>query len=496
MSAGTESDGRREAEVHADVCIVGAGVAGLNALWVASQYLTPQQRIVLVDRRTRAGGMWVDTYPYVRLHQPHSMFTAGDIRWDLDEPAAYLATQPEVLHHLQRCLDELKSTVEVVELWGHLYNGHHESGEDVRIECADSAGRPVTVVAQRFIKADSANVPRMPALEVSSNSVRSVSPNDVDVRTGDLGRGTDPVWIVGGGKTGMDTALALLTVNRDREINLISGGGSVFYEREQCFPSGVRRWVSGTPWNTLNAHLARRFDGTNEADVLTWFAETHGTAVTRDFDNFFLGVLSRSEADTISSGLNEVVPGYLDDVVDHGQGARLLLRDGDIRDIPAGSWVINCTGHLTQHPVAYEPYTSPSGRVLSLGGGATIIHLPSYRAYCLTHLMFLNALTTTPLYELDAGPIRSMNKAAFAMSLMTVTAYNLSLIADVVPPDVHEHAGIDLDRWFPAPRRALTRLQYALTHRRDRRHHQRTLDLLGERFGVHCAPLTPNLMVP
>ena len=50
-----------------DVCIVGAGLAGLNALFVASQYLSRDQNVILVDRRRRVGGMWVDTYPYVRL---------------------------------------------------------------------------------------------------------------------------------------------------------------------------------------------------------------------------------------------------------------------------------------------------------------------------------------------------------------------------------------------------------------------------------------------
>jgi len=61
-----------------DICIVGAGLAGLNALFVASRYLSRDQKIILVDRRRRVGGMRVDTYPYVRLHQPHGMFTAGN----------------------------------------------------------------------------------------------------------------------------------------------------------------------------------------------------------------------------------------------------------------------------------------------------------------------------------------------------------------------------------------------------------------------------------
>jgi monoamine oxidase len=80
-----------------DVCIVGAGLAGLNALF-ASRYLSRDQKVILVDRRERVGGMWVDTYPYVRLHQPHPMFTAGNIAWTLGEDRSYLG-QLAISHH-------------------------------------------------------------------------------------------------------------------------------------------------------------------------------------------------------------------------------------------------------------------------------------------------------------------------------------------------------------------------------------------------------------
>jgi cation diffusion facilitator CzcD-associated flavoprotein CzcO len=38
-----------------DVCIVGAGIAGLNALFAASQYLCRDQKVILVDRRGQKG---------------------------------------------------------------------------------------------------------------------------------------------------------------------------------------------------------------------------------------------------------------------------------------------------------------------------------------------------------------------------------------------------------------------------------------------------------
>ncbi|HWF70599.1 MAG TPA: NAD(P)-binding protein, partial [Mycobacterium sp.] len=76
-----------------DVCIVGAGIAGLNALFAASRYLSRDQKVILIDRRGRVGGMWVDVYSYVRLHQPHPMFTAGNIEWTLGKDRGYLATK-------------------------------------------------------------------------------------------------------------------------------------------------------------------------------------------------------------------------------------------------------------------------------------------------------------------------------------------------------------------------------------------------------------------
>src|SRR6478736_8399467 len=98
-----------------DVCIVGAGIAGLNALFVASRYLSRDQRVVLVERRERVGGMWVDTYPYVRLHQPHGLFTVGNIPWQLDRNRSHLATKSEVLDHFEHCLDVLRGRVRIDE---------------------------------------------------------------------------------------------------------------------------------------------------------------------------------------------------------------------------------------------------------------------------------------------------------------------------------------------------------------------------------------------
>src|ERR1700741_3037118 len=136
-----------------DVCIVGAGIAGLNALFAASRYLSRDQKVILIDRRACVGGMWVDTYPYVRLHQPHPMFTAGNIKWTLGQDRAYLATKDEVLDHLSHCLDVIRQRVRVDEFFGWTMESDSEIAGTVRVTCSAADGRRLVVGTERLIKA-------------------------------------------------------------------------------------------------------------------------------------------------------------------------------------------------------------------------------------------------------------------------------------------------------------------------------------------------------
>ena len=82
---------------------------------------------------------------------------------------------------------------------------------------------------------------------------------------GDEMRASDtPVWIIGGGKTAMDTAHALITEYPGREVNLVAGSGTFFVSRDRFFPTGARRWWGGALVSSIAVEVARRFDGTNE----------------------------------------------------------------------------------------------------------------------------------------------------------------------------------------------------------------------------------------
>ena len=49
---------------------------------------------------------WVDQYAFVRLHQPHQRYTAGNRGWKIDREPAHLATLPEITRHLKETIVE------------------------------------------------------------------------------------------------------------------------------------------------------------------------------------------------------------------------------------------------------------------------------------------------------------------------------------------------------------------------------------------------------
>jgi hypothetical protein len=49
--------------------------------------------------------------------------------------------------------------------------------------------------------------------------------------------------------------------------------------------------------------------------------------------------------------------------------------------------------------------------------------------------------------------------------------------------------GLDMDTWYPLPRRLPSLTRFMLTHRRDRERARRVLDTVRERFDIRCGPL-------
>ena len=475
-----------------DVCIVGAGIAGLNALFAASRYQSRDQKVILIDRRARVGGMWVDVYSYVRLHQPHPMFTAGNIEWTLGKDRAYLATKGEVLDHFQHCVDVIRERVQVDEYFGWDFESEEEANGIVRVTCRAADGRVLVVDAKRLIKAYGLAVTPNEPLDISSKRVHSVSPDYCDVR--------------GGRHQGKRRA----GVDHRRRKNC--------HGHRTCTDHGISRprgEPGRRPWNVLlqprqsvterrpavvEGHTARhrrRTDGGGVSTARTkrkfkdWFRATYGTFLTPQADNFALGVLSEAENRTISAGLNDLVMDYLEDAVDRNGTTELVFRSGSTKEIQPGSWVVNCTGYvglIGDYP--YEPYVSPSGAVVSINVRSAILHLPAFMGYFLGHLLFLDKIRDVPLYEVDWQELRHKSPVAFPYVLFALVQHNLSLIYENVPSRVFNENGLDFDKWYPLPRRLPGLARFLLTHRRERERQRRVLDTVHDRFGIRCGPLS------
>jgi hypothetical protein len=123
--------------------------------------------------------------------------------------------------------------------------------------------------------------------------------------------------------------------------------------------------------------VSRRFDGTNEAEVGNWYRATLGTWLTPETGNFLLGVLSESENNAIAAGRNDVIMDHAVDVVDRNGMTEIDFRSGATKTVQPGSWIVNCTGYLMQQDHPYEPYISPSGKVMSIQVRSATLHLTS-----------------------------------------------------------------------------------------------------------------------
>jgi hypothetical protein len=238
--------------------------------------------------------------------------------------------------------------------------------------------------------------------------------------------------------------------------------------------------------SNLARESARRFDGRNEQEVARWLRGQYGLWSTPEPGNLLFGVLSESENTTIGAGLNDVVMDYLVDVVDRGAATELVFRSGATKSITPGSWIVNCTGYVLKTDYPYEPYVSAGGAVVSIQARSATMHLTSLMAYFITHVLFLGKIRDVPLYELDAHDIRSKAPAAAPFALLSLLQHNMSLITDILPTKAFLDCGMNLDRWYPLPRRMVATAGFLRAHRREREQCRSALDTLRERFAIRC----------
>ena len=234
-------------EIETDYLVVGAGASGMafaDALVAASD-----ADVVLVDRRHRPGGHWVDAYPFVRLHQPSAYYGVssrmlGQNRIDDHGPNAGLyerATAAEIVDYFNRVLEEDLIPTGRVRFFGMCdYCGADSDGHQF---VSLLTGAPTRVrVRRKTVDAtyiESSIPSRHTPGFVMDPDVRVIPPNGLV----DLGEPASGFTIIGAGKTAMDTCAWLLDAGVDpNQIRWIRCRDGWFFNRAYTQPLDLVAW--------------------------------------------------------------------------------------------------------------------------------------------------------------------------------------------------------------------------------------------------------------
>ena len=208
-------------EIETDYLVVGAGASGMA--FVDALLAGSDAEVVLVDRRHRPGGHWLDAYPFVRLHQPSANYGVdsrrlGDDRIDESGPNAGFyerATAAEICDYFARTLDEHflpSGRVRFLSMTDYLGNdgdGHHL--------VSLLTGEPTVVTVRRKLVDATyieSSIPKRHARPFAvDDGARVVPPNDLV----DLAEPASGFTVFGAGKTAMDTCTWLLDTGVDPE---------------------------------------------------------------------------------------------------------------------------------------------------------------------------------------------------------------------------------------------------------------------------------------
>jgi hypothetical protein len=197
-----------------DYLVVGAGASAM-AFVDALLSESPNARVVLVDRRHRPGGHWLDAYPFVQLHQPSANYGVasqllGEDRVDTSGINAGFyerASAPEICDYYARVMEhDFVGSSRVQFLPMSDYRGQDVDGHHVRSRIT---GADITIRARKVVDATYvySEIPsRHPRPYDVDPGVRVIAPHDLV----DLAEVPAGFTVVGAGKTSMDTCCWLL----------------------------------------------------------------------------------------------------------------------------------------------------------------------------------------------------------------------------------------------------------------------------------------------
>jgi hypothetical protein len=296
-------------EIETDYLVIGAGVTGLA--FADTVVAESDADVVLVDRRDRPGGHWLDAYPFVRLHQPSAYYgvnsrTLGHDRIDDHGPNAGFyerATATEIVDYCGRVLDEHVASGRVRFFGMCEYSGSDADGHHF---VSLLTGTPMTVrVRRRIVDAtyiESSIPSRHTPGFVIDPDVQVMPPNQLV----DLQATPGGFTVIGAGKTAMDTCNWLLDAGVDaNEIRWVRPRDGWFFNR--AFMQPLELVAS---YMQLQARFVERASACDGPTAFTEALESDGVVVRLDPSvqpQVFRGAtISQLELDALR-GIDDVV---------------------------------------------------------------------------------------------------------------------------------------------------------------------------------------------
>jgi len=216
----------------------------------------------------------------------------------------------------------------------------------------------------------------------------------------------------------------------------------------------------------------------------------HRDAAGTENGVFLYGLQSEDEHRRIAEGLANEFGDYLADITDGENGPQLELRGGETKDLAAGTIVVNCTGSFFRGEYGEEnPCLSPHGTVVHINARDGFHFLTSVAGFFLAHLLYRGELRGRGFHTVDHEALFRKNRNAWVGTAAAQAYLNQTIAVRTLPMMLLDKCGLDLDRWYPFPRRMAALIRMKANATADIAHCTKVLNRVAERFDVPCQPI-------
>eukprot|EP00986_Skeletonema_menzelii_P014570 scaffold9780_cov80-Skeletonema_menzelii.AAC.7 len=332
-----------------DYLVIGAGATGLaftdTLLHHTSDPRSRSPSVVMVDMHSCPGGQWVDSYNFVRLHQPSDMYGVESMTLEppssgedvsSTEKEAHRATRSEILDYYDRVTNMLEKKFDFHFVGDTQFDmsqlDDNGMGQFMEEECANtnppqhrpyklSGGRSIMarkVVDARYLQPDlPIHVP--PKFKYNTDIL-----NVVPVNTLADTQQTKHYVIIGAGKTGMDAIVHLI-------------------QQEHAIPDNILWIVPNEAWITARENIGSCLEFLHECTELQKkrdLANDNGRNDTIESEDFFQrGFLEWEKKGKVYRFDKDIVPTKFKDAtlsldeLELIKNVKRVVRDGRVESI-------------------------------------------------------------------------------------------------------------------------------------------------------------------